>query len=134
MIPKCVMFIILLTRLSLQLDFKIIKTSSGTDRPAPCATICVGETGTDLKLEKYHDTVVEYYKVYIDITKCGFVEKPIVSTSLEGTVTLISRWTHGVFNPDKRGFTVYFTQNERHIQTYSSWDLNVMWSAFGYTC
>lgn len=131
---KPTLLLVLLLQLSLQVDLKIIQTSSGSDRPAPCATICAGETGPNPPLSKYHDGKVDFYRVNIDIGECGFVEKPIITVHLEGEVTTISRWTHAVYRADSSGFRVYITQNENSINTFPSWNLNVMWSAYGYTC
>ena len=131
---KLILLLLLLINLSTQVDLKIIKTSSGTDRPAPCATICAGETGPNPSLRKYHDGIVDFYRVDIDIRECGFIEKPIITVHLEGEVTAFARWTHAVYRANTRGFRVYITSNQNSISTHPSWNMNVMWSAFGYTC
>ena len=128
--PAAALLLLLLINLSTQVDLKIIQTSSGTDRPAPCATICAGETGPNpISLGKYGD----FYRLHIDIRECGFIEKPIITVHLEGDVTAVARWPHAVYRADKRGFRVYI-ESTASISTFNAWDVKVMWSAFGYTC
>ena len=131
---KPTLLLLLLITLSTQVDLKIIQTSSGSDRPAPCASICAGETGPNPILQKYHDSEAEFFYLGIDIAECGFVEKPIVTINLEGEGTRISRWTHGIYFPEKDQIKIFISQNEMSIESFPRWKLNVMWSAFGYTC
>ena len=85
---------------------------------------------------KFIDRTREYYLVSIDITKCGFVEKPIITINLEGKSRKISEWTHGIFRnkADTTRFSVYISNNRDKFQINHEWNVNVMWSAFGYTC
>ena len=128
-------FLLLLINPSLQTNLKIVKTRSGSDRPEPCATICAGETGPNPTFRKYHDGNVEFLIIdRIDMSECGFVEPPIVNVYLESRVTRTAEWTHAANNLSRYGFTLYITSNTGYTNSYSGWNLNVMWSAYGYDC
>lgn len=132
--PRFLVLLVVLMSLSLQTNLKIIKTRSGTTRPEPCATICAGETGPNPTFREYFDGKVKFLILNIDISECGFVDTPIVNVQLDGFVTRIAQWTHSASGISKNRFRVYITSNTAETKTYSSWRLNVMWSAFGYNC
>ena len=136
MFPKSAVLLLVLIEISIQVDLKIINTSSGTNRPAPCGTICAGESGPNSNLVKFIDRTREYYLVSIDISECGFVEKPIITINLEGKSRKVAEWTHGIYRnkADASRFSVYISNNRDRFQINQDWNVNVMWSAFGYTC
>ena len=127
-------FILLLTTPSLQTNLKIVNTRYGSLRPEPCATICAGETGPNPSYQIYNDGQVEFLLLDIDVSKCGFVETPIVTVHLEGDVTSIAQWTHAANRVNKYGFRLHVTSNTKYIKPYRDWNFNIMWSAFGYNC
>ena len=125
---------LLLTNPSLQSNLKIIKTRSGSQIPAPCATICAGETGPNPTFRDYYDGRVKFLVLDVDMTECRFVEPPIVNVYLDGKVTRIAQWTHAAKNINKNGFQLFITANAEYIYVGHYFDLIVMWSAFGYNC
>ena len=126
--------LLLLTNTSFQSNLKIIKTRSGSQRPAPCATICAGETGPSPTFRDYYDGRVKFLVLDVDMTECGFVELPILNVHLEGDVTRIAQWTHASNILSRKSFVVYITSNTHDTKTFWDWNLNVMWTAIGYDC
>ena len=125
----------LVTNSSLQSNLKIIKTRSGSLRPAPCATICAGETGSNPAFDRISIGTKEFLVLsQVDISECGFVEPPIVSVYREGDAADIAEWTHAVSHVNTKSFMVFITSNTEHTNTSPIWILNVMWTAIGYIC
>ena len=125
-------------------DIKLIKNHDGDDptNPEPCLRTCGGSTG-------YGKTTWTgsggYLKTTIDISKCGFVAVPIVTTSLNGRY---SHWYQvGMSSPrdmtkSEFGITVVgealtaWDPNRSKISSAyaDSYNWNINWIALGFTC
>ena len=117
-------------------------------RPEPCLITCVGSTGagkTDWQGEPGR------LSTYVDMTKCGFVDTPIVTTSLPGLGN--HDYMVGMTSPfhvNKTGFTIVLLgkaqtswemkiapANINTMQTVldgTTYKWNVSWNAVGYVC
>ena len=113
------------------------------DKPDPCLTTCVGSSGFG-KTRWYGEPGRVYTTV--DISKCNFVDVPIMTTSLDG-----ERFTDlviGMTSPthlDKSDFSITilgrvktaWRENSSWLPSPSdaeSWKWSVNWIAVGYTC
>ena len=96
-----------------------------------CAKVCSGTTGRST-------TAWSGYHVDVDISSCGFVKIPTITTSLEGSAY---HWhvtgTSTVFYATTTRFTMNVGGNDRtdYVGLYAAgkkW--NVEWIAVGFTC
>jgi len=114
----------------------VIINGEGEEGHSNCARVCSGTTGrTSTNWIDYSGSTGVYTDV--DITKCGFVLTPTITTSIEGSST---HWeitgTSAVYNASPSKFRIYLAANRRNtrksIAKIYKW--NVEWIAVGYTC
>ena len=108
---------------------------SGEEDPREerCATVCAGTSG------RGDTNWVDYSSggIYtdVDISKCGFVTIPTVTSSLEGTT---SHWTttgsSEIYGVTTGTFRIYLVAPSGRGGGANKMGWNVEWIAVGYTC
>lgn len=102
-------------------------------RDASCATVCAGTTVRGSTDWTDYSSNGIYTKV--DISKCGFVTVPTVTTSLEGAT---SHWaTTGsseIYSVTTSGFGIYLVAAGGRGGGANKMSWNMEWIAVGYTC
>jgi len=109
---------------------------SGEDKAgaSKCVKVCAGTTG------RTKTTWVNYsgnHGIYtdVDISRCGFVKTPTVTTSLEGSSShWVASGTASVYNTSPSKFRIYIYKSSLRTKQAKSWKYNVEWIAVGYTC
>ena len=124
-------------------QIKMIKDLNGNDptNPEPCLLTCAGSTGDGKTRWQGEPGRVQ---ITVDISKCGFVTTPILTTSLNGLnhasmVGMTSPW-----GMTKNLFTVTIIGEASTAWSPANWKLtpeqacqlhwNVNWIAVGFTC
>ena len=108
---------------------------SGEEDPREerCATVCAGTSGRGDTNWVDYSTGGIYTDV--DISKCGFVTIPTVTSSLEGTT---SHWTttgsSEIYSVTTSTFTIYLVTSLGRGGGANNMGWNVEWIAVGYTC
>jgi len=106
--------------------------AAGNDK---CMKVCAGSTGRTTTDWYDYSTNGLYYDV--DISDCGFVTIPTVTTSVEGTS---SHWdslgASSIYNTSPTTFRIYlkntYTDPQGGVAENLKW--NIEWIAVGYTC
>ena len=102
-------------------------------REANCATVCAGTTVRGST--SWVDYSSNGIHTDVDISKCGFVTVPTVTTSLEGST---SHWsTTGsseVYNVTNTTFRIYLVAEHGRGGGANKMHWNVEWIAVGFTC
>ena len=126
----------------------------GKGGPAPCAKTCVGTTAelrTPWKpVVNRYSTMQPMIMTTVDISGCGFVGSPVVTTSLHGTNELDDQnlnWLaalvtgqSSVVNLSKNSFQVYLYGFHGRVGKVVPFTttfgklFDVHWMAFGYMC
>ena len=122
---------------TLKNDFSVTILNGEDENGDPsCAKVCSGTTGRTTS-----DWVDANYKtginLNVDISGCGFVKVPTITTSIEGTS---AHWeitgTSAVYSATTESFTMWLAANRlntrRGFATHRKW--NVEWIAVGFTC
>jgi hypothetical protein len=109
---------------------------SGEDKAgaSKCVKVCAGTTGrTKTSWANYSGNHGIYTDV--DISSCGFIKTPTVTTSVEGSS---SHWvvsgTASVYNTSPTKFRIYLYKKNLRAKQAKSWKYNVEWIAVGHTC
>lgn len=104
---------------------------------AKCSTVCAGTTGRSSTTTVYHSSTIIY--IDVDISGCGFVKIPTVTTSLEGAGGhYVATGAATPYSVTTAGFRIYIkndhykTEGVENAAKRLSW--NVEWVAVGYTC
>jgi hypothetical protein len=113
----------------------VIVSSEEQPSEARCARVCAGTTGRGRTT--WNDVTSHGVKLSVDISSCGFVKVPTVTTSVEGrtahwkatglaavystTTNSFTMWVRGPYDNPTRG-------------NAESWGWNVEWVAVGYVC
>jgi len=108
------------------------ETSNGHEK---CVKVCAGTTGRDTTNWKDFSSMGVYLDV--DITSCGFIKVPTVTTSIEGAD---HHWmltgTSSIYNVQPSAFRIYLNSNlmdpRNGAAKRKKW--NVEWIAVGFTC
>jgi len=110
---------------------------SGEEEPGEtrCARVCAGTTGRGTTT--WTDASSHGVKLSVDISRCGFVKVPTVTTSVEGKN---AQWRAtglaGVYTTTTTSFDMW-VEGLQHSPTGGSaeaWGWNVEWVAVGYIC
>ena len=104
---------------------------------ARCARVCAGTTGRDSTT--WSDRGSTAVTLTVDISKCGFVKVPTVTTSIEGTgYHWKATGLAAVYSTTTTSFTMYIDGSQPgHNPTGGNartWKWNVEWVAVGFTC
>ena len=109
---------------------------SGEEDPSEerCATVCAGSSGRGDTNWVDTSSISGIY-TDVDISKCGFVKLPTVTTSLEGTT---AHWkTTGsseIYNVTTSTFRIYLVTSGGRGGGANERGWNVEWIAVGFTC
>jgi len=115
-----------------------IVSSQGKAGNATCARICAGTTergSTNWMTIKATRGVSQTIYTYVDMTKCGFVTVPTITTALEGDskhYTAVGMTS--VYRAKKDGFKLYIDSYFGNLGQANKNKWNVEWVAVGYTC
>jgi len=100
-----------------------------------CVKVCAGTTG------RYTTNWLNYGSagVYldVDITGCGFIKVPTVTTSIEGSSShWVATGTSSIYNVEPSKFRIFLNNNVANPQNGSARQMkwNVEWIAVGFTC
>ena len=102
---------------------------------ARCARVCAGTTGRGTTT--WPDVTSHGVKLSVDISKCGFVKVPTVTTSVEGKS---AQWRAtglaAVYTTTTTSFLMWVEglQHSPQDGNAESWGWNVEWVAVGYIC
>jgi len=102
-----------------------------------CRKVCAGSTGRE-NTDWYHWQSEEIY-YDVDISDCGFITVPTVTTSIEGNANLVSVvGATNLWNTSPSSFRVILQHlsSSKNLQGgfAESRDWNIDWIAVGYTC
>lgn len=116
---------------------KLIKDSSGRtpSNPDPCVMTCAGSTGAGVTAWEVTDRWRMLTRV--DISHCGFVDTPIVTTSLAGNGWHdLQKGVSAPWSISKHGFAIVVLENGKDpspsLARSHNWHVN--WIAVGYNC
>jgi len=114
----------------------VVVSGEASNGHAKCVKVCAGTTGRDTTNWLDHSS---YRGVYsdVDMTSCGFVKVPTVTTSIEGTSNhWVVTGTSSVYNvqPSKFRIFLYDTHSDPRRGVARSRKWNVEWIAVGFTC
>ena len=118
-------------------QIKLIKDSSGHSptNPEPCLITCAGSTGAGVTHWIQHaDHTLE---THVDITQCGFVTTPVITTSLAGIgYHDTQKGTSAPWNVNMAGFTIAVIDDfaDTSVSRALQYLWHVNWIAVGYTC
>ena len=102
---------------------------------ARCARVCAGTTGRGTTT--WTDVTSHGVKLSVDISRCGFVKVPTVTTSVEGkTYQWKATGLAGVYTTTTTSFDMWveglqYSPTRGNAET---WGWNVEWVAVGYIC
>jgi hypothetical protein len=102
--------------------------------PEPCALICAGTTGIGTTAWENRG---DHIAVTVDMSECGFVSPPIVSTVVTGDgMTRALTGTGGVYALSSTKFKLIPTRTFEYDLSKTAKDLKwrVDWQAVGYVC
>jgi len=108
---------------------------SGEEDPSEerCATVCAGSSGRGVT--NWVDTSTSRIYTDVDISKCGFVKLPTVTTSLDG---YILHWdasgSSAIYSLTTSSFRIYLASTRGRGGNANKWGWNVEWIAVGFTC
>ena len=116
---------------------KMVKDSSGKapTHPNPCLMTCVGSTGAGTTSWTVHsDTKMV---TTVDMSHCGFVDVPVVTTSLAGSgYHDLQKGVSAPWSITKTGFDIAVLDNGKYpspsLAQQHRWHVN--WIAVGYNC
>lgn len=106
--------------------------AAGNDK---CMQVCAGSTGRTTTDWYDYGTDGLYYDV--DISDCGFITIPTVTTSVEGSGShWVSLGTSSIYNTSPTTFRIYLktTYNNPQGGFAETRKWNIEWIAVGYTC
>jgi len=117
-------------------DVKIINGEEDAGNPK-CSKVCAGTTGRHSTATAHHSS--QSFYIDVDISDCGFVKIPTVTTSLEGTGGHYhASGTASPYSVTPAGFRVYIKnasyESEGVQKAAKRHQWNVEWVAVGYTC
>jgi hypothetical protein len=101
----------------------------------PCTLICAGTTGIGTTAWKTY--YGDHIHVSVDMSECGFVSAPIVSTVVTGEgMTRILTGTGGIYNLKKKSFSVFPTTTYDYdlLMLADEFNWRVDWQAIGFIC
>lgn len=116
---------------------EVTVVSGEEDVPGKCTKVCAGTTG---RKSSEWSSGTNAVSITVDISECGFVKIPTVTTSIEGTGY---HWraigTSAVYDTTTEQFTMYLAggDNPGHDPANgkaAEWLWNVEWIAVGYSC
>ncbi|XP_063688881.1 uncharacterized protein LOC134821976 [Bolinopsis microptera] len=102
-------------------------------REERCAKVCAGSSVS--KATNWED--FSYTKIYtrVDISKCGFVTIPTVTSSLEGSMSFTTRTGSSyIYRVTSSYFRIYLVSPYGRGGVANKMGWNVEWIAVGYTC
>ena len=110
----------------------VVSAEEGVLRDPGCVKVCGGTTRRGATNWAYSGSRDVW--VTVDISDCGFVATPTLTTSIEGGD---GHWTttgnSAVFNLSASSFTMWL--RHPHTSSYArTYHWNVEWIAIGYTC
>jgi len=115
----------------------VVVSGEASNGHEKCVKVCAGTTGRDTT--NWLDYSGRLNGVYLDVdmTSCGFVKVPTVTTSIEGTT---HHWmvtgTSSVYNVQPSKFRIYlydaYSNPRKGVAKKRGW--NVEWIAVGFTC
>merc|ERR1711920_209778 len=112
----------------------MIVSGEGTAGDAICMKVCAGSTGRTTT--DWHDYGNDGLYYNVDISGCGFITVPTVTTSIEGTGYLYKiLGTASIYNSTPTSFRIqvyYSGDPQGGFAESMKW--NVEWIAVGYTC
>jgi len=120
-----------------KMDEKVIVVS-GEDDPGhqKCVKVCAGTTGRDSTDWKEYNPLNGVH-LEVDISECGFIKTPTVTTSIEGVgAHFRTTGTSSVYKTQPTKFKMYLENNAHNPRggKAEQWKWNVEWIAVGYTC
>lgn len=103
-------------------------------REERCAKVCAGTTGRGRTNWSHYSSAGLH--VTVDISKCGFVSVPTITTALEGSS---SHWTHNggseVYSGTATSFQTYIHAVNSDLRGRADeYEWNMEWIAVGYIC
>ena len=105
---------------------------------AKCVKVCAGTTGR--KTTDWANYHTQGLTLTVDISKCGYVKIPTITTSVEGRgYHWRATGTSAVYKTTTKGFTMYLEGGREPGHNpkggkAEEWEWNVEWIAVGYTC
>ena len=116
---------------------KMVKDSTGKapTHPDPCLMTCVGSTGAGITTWEVHSTTKIVTRV--DISHCGFVDVPVVTTSLAGSgFHDLQKGVSAPWSITKTGFALAVLDNGKapSVSLAQQYKWHVNWIAVGYNC
>ena len=123
-------------------DHLILSLDDAALGPAPCARTCAGTT----RGSGWTSYSPGYVFTTVDITECGFVSTPVITTTLKGSNDFVSliTGTSSVYQVKRSSFgirlegyvtTAHYSWTSKITQSYAEachWRIN--WFASGFTC
>ena len=116
---------------------KIVKDASGKapTLPEPCLMTCAGSTGAGITTWTVHSS--EKMVTAVDMSECGFVDIPVVTTSLAGIGWHdLQKGVSAPWSISKTGFQIIVLDNGKapsvSLAQQNKWHVN--WIAVGYNC
>ena len=130
----CCLLTLLLAVPSLQSELKILNSPDGKPHPASCALTCTGISKHDEGGQSAWNGLGNglSYK-NMDITGCGFVATPVVTTTVSGYSSCPAVKVWGGHKSDRAELYVV-TGEEADPDLLNSNKCDVYWTANGYTC
>jgi len=97
-----------------------------------CMKVCAGSTGRTTTDWTYHNSHTIY--VDVDISDCGFITIPTLTTSIEGVGHhKEASGSSSLYEVTTTSFRIYLTHSSKTGKA-EEWKWNVEWIAVGYTC
>ncbi|KAL5254213.1 hypothetical protein ACHWQZ_G013851 [Mnemiopsis leidyi] len=116
---------------------KMIKNASGAKPTQPefCLVTCAGSTGAGTTKWAVHSA--DKMVTEVDMTECGFIDTPVVTTSLSGSGWHdLQKGTSAPWSITKTGFLLAVLDNGKapseSLATENKWHVN--WIAVGFFC
>ena len=147
---RLLLYTLTLLNLSSTASLRMVKDFNGyaPHHPQPCLMTCVGSTGSG---HTNWEGEAGRLSTYVDMSECGFVDTPIVTTTLPGNghhdymVGMTSP-----FHVTKTGFTIILlgkamttweagvspgtVNTKQAVEDGTTYRWNVSWHAVGYIC
>jgi len=98
-----------------------------------CEKVCAGTTGRSNSI--WHNYASSGIYMDVDISRCGYVRVPTITTAIEGTSShWTARGTSSIYRATPNGFRIYIHQGGLRIGNAKTFKYNVEWIAVGHTC
>lgn len=111
----------------------VVSTESGDLRDPDCVRVCGGTTGR--MTTNWTNSDSQVVSITVDISDCGFVTVPTLTTSIEGAGNHhVNTGNSAVYHLSTSSFRMYLKNTEYSIRFARRGRWNVEWIAIGYTC